>query len=268
MAAPGFSERAFEFAFNAEYWNAHKAVICGMPHIPCQREEKWLGYDVLWQLTQLGGDIFGLALQHKVSHRATQRTKNNLAFWNQMGMAPYFRFGVDPEQFNILQGWASLMPAGVAIRYCAPAFHTLAQMQAHYLAQTVLSSSIFIDITGAGQLVGGTHNATYQPGNPNAYVFSNPKKLVSSSEPPRPSDQIFTVEAATIALDYFVRPLLAQGEASNVSKGFNEEIDVIRRRFAKVNEVPQSEHLFAKVALLGVILGRYHGTTLIAQAVK
>ena len=63
--APGFSERVFEFSFNAEYAAANKAVLAGAPHIPTQNDEKYLGYDVLFEIQAGGGVTNMLALQHK-----------------------------------------------------------------------------------------------------------------------------------------------------------------------------------------------------------
>ena len=62
---PGFSERVFEFSFNAEYSNANRALLSAAPHIPTQNEEKWLGYDVAFELNRRG-IVHSLALQHKV----------------------------------------------------------------------------------------------------------------------------------------------------------------------------------------------------------
>lgn len=43
---PGFSERTFEFCFNAEFCQLFGGLLASHPHIPSQREEKDLGYDV------------------------------------------------------------------------------------------------------------------------------------------------------------------------------------------------------------------------------
>jgi len=51
---PGFSERVFEFSFNAEFANNNRAIIACAPYIPTQNEEKWLGYDVEFQIKNRG----------------------------------------------------------------------------------------------------------------------------------------------------------------------------------------------------------------------
>ncbi|WP_249869151.1 hypothetical protein [Oceanobacillus saliphilus] len=46
MSERGFSERTFEFCFNAEFCMKNKGLLATHPLLPSQRQEKHLGYDV------------------------------------------------------------------------------------------------------------------------------------------------------------------------------------------------------------------------------
>jgi hypothetical protein len=62
---PGFSERTFEFCYNAEYCQSNAALLATHPHIPSQNADKDLGYDVEFRILQ-GHYTRSLFLQHKV----------------------------------------------------------------------------------------------------------------------------------------------------------------------------------------------------------
>ena len=66
---PGFSERTFEFCYNAEYCHIHAAVLATHPYIPSQNAEKELGYDVEFKINE-GNYTKSVFLQHKVSSYA------------------------------------------------------------------------------------------------------------------------------------------------------------------------------------------------------
>ena len=71
---PGFSERTFEFCYNAEYCQLNAALLATHPHIPSQRAEKDLGYDVEFKIID-GKFTRFLFLQHKVASLPGERAR-------------------------------------------------------------------------------------------------------------------------------------------------------------------------------------------------
>ncbi len=100
LVGPGFSERTFEFCYNAEYCQINAALLATHPHIPSQNAEKDLGYDVEFKIHE-GNYTRSLFLQHKVSSYAEVLAGRNAQFYAAHG-GPYFRFVVDNEQHNVL----------------------------------------------------------------------------------------------------------------------------------------------------------------------
>src|SRR5688500_6727594 len=103
---PAFPERVFEFAFNAEYCHVNRAVLIGTPELPTQNEEKYLGYDVAFEIRRAGGVVNTIALQHKTSRYVTTRSGSNARFYDEIG-GPYFAVRLDTEQFNVIEDLAS-----------------------------------------------------------------------------------------------------------------------------------------------------------------
>ena len=170
---PGFSERVFEFSFNAEYAAANKAVLAGAPHIPTQNEEKHLGYDVLFSVRKAGGITNALALQHKTVRKVDSVSGTNAHFC-ALAKAPYFAFRIDVEQFNVIQGLASLGVPGIEFYYCVPCFTTRLDMNSHYVAQSVLQHSIWIDVSASASLDPSIpHTIVYNQSATQAWVFSD-----------------------------------------------------------------------------------------------
>lgn len=75
----GFSERTFEFCFNAEFCLLNAAILATHPHIPTQNAEKDLGYDVEMKIKS-GGYVKSLFLQHKVASHAHARAAETPSF--------------------------------------------------------------------------------------------------------------------------------------------------------------------------------------------
>jgi hypothetical protein len=175
---PGFSERVFEFSFNAEYANRNRAILAGAPSIPTQNEEKSLGYDVMFEIASHGGAVHAVALQHKVSRFVDGIGPSNGNFWNAAG-GPYFAFRLDTDQYNLIESIASAGLPGVEFQFCAPFFATRVEMNGHYLAGAVETHSVWIDVAGAGQITDGDmHTIVYRADGSQAFRFSeNPKKL-------------------------------------------------------------------------------------------
>ncbi|MCZ8234965.1 MAG: hypothetical protein O9335_07390 [Inhella sp.] len=174
-----FAERLFEFLFNAEFIHKNSASVIGMPHIPSQEEEKWLGYDVAFNLQNGGGVINALALQHKVVRLVDGPGSGaNKAFRNAAGN-PYFAFPVDPVQFNTIEALVSQNLPGLEFYFCAPLFVDQPNLDARYAAKDLDAHSVYIDVNGVGQLDESiSHSIVYTPNGNEAWVFSeDPKSL-------------------------------------------------------------------------------------------
>lgn len=74
---PKFSERIFEFAFNAEFAARNHAILAACPSLPTPQEEKNEGYDIEFELKRRGGGKEYLFLQHKVARRVTSVGPSN-----------------------------------------------------------------------------------------------------------------------------------------------------------------------------------------------
>jgi len=173
---PGFSERVFEFAFNAEYANRNRAILAGAPSIPTQNEEKSLGYDVMFEVNAHGGAIHAIALQHKVSRFVDSLGPTNAHFW-AAASGPYFAFRLDTDQYNLIESIAAAGMPGVEFQFCAPRFATRAAMNGHYLAGTVEASSIWIGVAGAGPITDDdVHTVVYRQNGSGAFRFSESAK--------------------------------------------------------------------------------------------
>lgn len=178
LLRPGFSERVFEFSFNAEYADRNRAILAGAPSIPTQNEEKTLGYDVMFEVKARGGAVHAVALQHKVCRFVDQRGPTNRNFWRAAG-GPYFAFRLDTDQYNLIESIASAGMPGIEFRFCAPLFATRSAMNKHYLAGSVEGNSMWVDVAGAGQITDDEiHTIIYRQDGTQAFRFSSsPRKL-------------------------------------------------------------------------------------------
>lgn len=167
---PGFAERVFEFAFNAQYCDKHRAVLAACPYLPSQQQEKRLGYDVKFLIDQRGGGVSSLFLQHKVSRYVDSRSNSNARFFDAV-RGPYFAFQLDIEQYNLIHHATS--HGTLVFYYCAPAFATRIAMNAHFFAKTVLDSSVWLDVAGCGEITDTkSHCITYNADGSEAWRFS------------------------------------------------------------------------------------------------
>jgi len=175
---PGFSERVFEFGFNAEFAESNKALLVSAPDIPTQNQEKYLGYDVLFELSTAGGVTNAVALQHKTVRKVDGASGTNSRFSAVAGL-PYFAFRIDAWQFNTIESIASAGLPGVEFYYCIPRFTLRTDMNAHYLKRTVSVNSLWIDVAGAGAIDElKSHSIVFTASGSDAWVFStDPKKL-------------------------------------------------------------------------------------------
>lgn len=167
---PGFSERVFEFAFNAEYCVKNKAVLAACPYLPTQQQEKRLGYDVEFVVNQRGGGMSSLFLQHKVSRFVDSRSSSNAHFYDTVG-GEYFAFQLDIDQYNLIQHAAA--GRRQSIYYCAPAFISREAMDGRFFTQTVVDDSVWIDVAGSGSISDNkSHCVVYNADGSEAWRFS------------------------------------------------------------------------------------------------
>src|SRR5688500_2436991 len=168
----GFSERVFEFGFNAEYAQKNRALLATAPHIPTQNEEQWLGYDVRFEIKKHGGAIHSVALQHKVARYVDGSCGTNKKFRDAVG-GPYLAFRINVDQFNLIESFASSGLSGVEFVYCAPRFSQRKNMDKHYLKRRVMKESIWIDPKGVGSVTSSeAHSIVYNASGSKAFVFS------------------------------------------------------------------------------------------------
>lgn len=174
----GFSERVFEFSFNAEYANRNRAVLAGAPSIPTQNEEKSLGYDIMFEINARGGAVHAVALQHKVVRFVDKLAPKNGKFWSAAA-GPYYAFRLETDQYNLIESIATAGMPGIEFHYCAPLFATRSEMNGHYIAGSVEANSLWIDVAGAGPITDlEGHTIVYRQDGCKAFRFSEaPQEL-------------------------------------------------------------------------------------------
>lgn len=182
---PGFSERVFEFGFNAEFAHRQRAVLAAAPHIPTQNEEKTLGYDVKFEIDTHGGAKNYLALQHKVARFVDGSGGSNGKFRAAAG-GNYYAFRIDVDQYNLIERVASSSIPGLEFYYCAPVFTTTKAMNALYMGNLIERNSLWIDVRGTGPLsFHESHTMVYGATGASAFVFSDhptPLKVLRPAE--------------------------------------------------------------------------------------
>src|SRR5699024_2837148 len=197
MPSCGFSERTFEFCFNAEFCNQYSGLLAAHPTLPSQRQEKYLGYDVEFKIKS-GSYCNSLFLQHKAPHFAGNRVSNNRGFYDTHG-GPYFRFRVDTKQHNTMVDNISTDMGDIF--YCAPLFNTYVELASKYDTKDIVDSSIWIDPNNIRINDNKNHNITYDPVGDSAYLHSKPTSLKVS----RPRDPSLTLTKREIDSKYISR---------------------------------------------------------------
>lgn len=267
IPVPGFSERVFEFSFNAEYANRNCAVLAGVPDIPTQNKEKSLGYDVKFQLQQRGGPVHAVALQHKVSRYVDRIGPKSGHFWSATG-GPYYGFRLDVDQFNLLEKLSSSKTPGIEFHFCAPRFADRLSMNNHFMATTVEANSIWISVADAGQInPDEPHSIIYSEDGSRAFLFSqNPVELKVLDHQSR---QVHRKRRDAVPLD-------------NVEKIYNEVFEAIQTSwsdrigraretklegtFALPSESPR--RVAATAANLAELLAEYVGASVLIEVAK
>jgi hypothetical protein len=173
---PGFSERTFEFCYNAEYCNLNAALLATHPHIPSQQAEKDLGYDVEFKINQ-GHYTKSLFLQHKIASYAEVKAGRNAHFYDAHGQ-PYFRFPIDNEQHNVL---CELSRTKGNAFYCAPRFHLSHQLEGHFRGASIGTNAILLDPLDVGDVADNDrHNITYNATGGNPTLHSEPRRFTKA----------------------------------------------------------------------------------------
>lgn len=234
---PGFSERTFEFCFNSEYCRLNAAILATHPHIPSQRLEKDLGYDVEFRLNQGHFSTF-LFLQHKVSHFAEFRCGNNAHFYDHHS-GPYFRFPVEKEQHNTLHELAG--SRGNAY-YCAPRFHRRFELDTHFRATTIGANSVMLDPTDVGTITDDDiHNITYKPNGSDGTIHSEPRRFVQGFEATgEKKPRLKKTQITTEFLEQMSEDLLAR----TIDSKYRKSVTLAVRR---MKPVEQTQYLLGRV---------------------
>lgn len=156
---PGFSERVFEFAFNAEYARKNFGSLAGLPRIPTTQEEKLKAYDVLFRLKR-GKYVRSLFLQHKVSHRfrvKPKSAKSSSKYVRNLG-DDFFKYKLDNAQYNKI---VSISRKRGGVYYCAPMFVGWKRLEAAFMGGFVEASSAWIGVRSCPLLTGPSFSESH-----------------------------------------------------------------------------------------------------------
>ena len=161
---------------NAEYCQINSGILATHPHIPPQNQEKDLGYDVEF-LIRTEGFTKSVFFQHKVPYSAEQRAGRNTSFFNAHS-GPYFRFGVDRNEHNLLYDlsirWGNTY-------YCSPCYNGRAELDQAYRTVMVAQRSLLLDPTDVGRITDDErHNITYNPSGDSPTLHSEPRSFEHS----------------------------------------------------------------------------------------
>lgn len=245
---PEFSERAFEFCFNAEFMKKNSSAVIGIPIIPSQRLERLRAFDVEFRLKQ-GNIQHSLFLQHKVSHFISNRGERNWDIYNIHG-GPYYYFYLQrldrSPQHNLLY---NLRMSGEEVYYSAPMFYENSVFTQHFINGVVIDNSILIEPSSIGLISDlRRHKISYDPDGLQAFFHSEPKGIKNPIKFP-----FFKEKLAQKKIDekYFMDlfSLLKKG----VSEGFHVEFE-LPKEYMELPIVPQCAHLLWKYYKLQWVL--------------
>ena len=219
---PGFSERTFEFCFNAEYCRLNAALLASHPHIPSQQLEKDLGYDVEFKLKS-GTHTRSLFLQHKVASYAEAKAGRNGKFFDAHG-GPYYRFPVDNDQHNVL---CALSASKGNTFYCSPRFHRRHQLEHCFQSSTVGGESLLLNPLDVGTIADTVrHNITYGPLGTKPTLHSEPRPFDKAFSGDRErGPQLAQNNFDLIDFNRLSRDLMKQAKGSQVSRALTADLD-------------------------------------------
>lgn len=264
----GFSERVFEFGFNAEYAAKNHALLAAAPFIPTQNAEGALGFDVEFTLKSLGGAVRYLALQHKVARHVTGHSPSNAHFY-KAAAGPYFAFTLDPVQFNLIEEVASAAPPYVDFYYCAPLFHGVAAMNTHYMATSVETNSVWIDVAGVGRISTNERHTMIYGAGPDAFVFSEDGLKAKAVRPAgRPLDARADLECPDPEVVY-------EWLHNAITQHYRQRGSLSGRVASEISSMPQQMPIHRSIgtparalAAIGELVSRYLDSTLLIEVRK
>lgn len=237
-----FSERTFEFCFNAEFCNKYSSIIAGHPMLPTLQEEKSLGYDVKFNIAA-GTIVNSIFLQHKVPSYAARRQHNNQSSYDAH-KGPYYRFPVNNDQHNLL---VNARMRFESFYYCAPLFNSTKVLQDKYNTRTILDSSILIDPNSYGITDKRQHHITYNPLGNEAFLHSEPKKIETLSN----IKDILNLEKVKVDMQYIENLDLNLMESISELLAKNTKLNDL---FKKLNRIQRIQYITGKIYGLSWIL--------------
>ena len=171
-----FSERTFEFAFNAHFAKRFKAVLLAVPNIPSQTAEGSCGFDAAFEVL-MGGDYEVYYYQHKVASHVDVRSGSNKHIWAKT-TGPYFHFRVDRDQYNLIRRLGTpsrINPFSISIDYTSPRFWSYADLHDRFMKSRVMDHTVAINVQSCGYMSKGKHRMIYTAGGAiQAWRFSEP----------------------------------------------------------------------------------------------
>ncbi|MHB8585931.1 MAG: hypothetical protein ACYDDF_08895 [Thermoplasmatota archaeon] len=136
MVEPQFAESAFATLATNEIIDRARRQMLSAPYHPSTNVEAAEPFDVRFRFRGLS-----LFLQYKLSHYLTRASASE---WQDF-QRRYFRFGVyrpmESPQHNLLVRLGQLR---THVFYCAPAFHTLPELDSHFLGSQIIDNSVAI----------------------------------------------------------------------------------------------------------------------------
>jgi hypothetical protein len=181
-----FSEFTYGFAVSFELMSRYNSAIASgripqlnkvlFADIPNLREERWLGYDVLFPFPEAAPICF----QYKVSELLSARRRKSVLTKKLSVLAgqlvdPAYTFEIRRDQNEQLHQLANNIL--VKAFYCVPKFSRVGELQRHVQTQTLLRNSFLLPppVVNAGPRK-QKHDIYFDLNN-HRYVCSDPQKL-------------------------------------------------------------------------------------------
>jgi hypothetical protein len=170
---PTFSEFSYGYAVTQELASGRFGSLVAAPIFPSlvREGQSGGGYDI--QLPFVGAPLF---LQFKLSHYLY---RSNARQW-RLYLSPYYRMYLRPlrysDQHNLL---IDLENSGKEVRYIAPKFHTVEELNDAYVSRSVYDrSAVFSPVDIGNVPTIGQHYLTFNSSSRYAFLWSKePKEL-------------------------------------------------------------------------------------------
>lgn len=173
---PEFTEREFEFSFNAEFYRRYSNVLVGIPSLPSLVQEGRCGYDVKFEFKE----GYSLFLQHKISNFVTNPKGKYRYIYNYYG-GPYYHFSlrrlITSNQHNLLH---YMRQCGEETYYSAPLFFERNVHIQNAANETIMGNSVLFDPLEVGPIADfDLHKISYNQQGTSAAFHSEEKKMIS-----------------------------------------------------------------------------------------